>query len=241
MAQQTIETTDTLNAGRVKINANFSELYAADWEESEILALIGGDWETVPISSNAGTLNANSEKNVKAKFSIGATTSLTLASVNAHSQMLLAITKTVAGFLDVNLLGSGLTFKNRSGATITGFKHFGGSGDIMYVPLVVDGTTVTVFADIPFEVEQQVSGTVIDWTISHHYKTLSANTTFTFSNTTLRKTIQIAITNTASNYTVTWPTVDWGSQGAPVQRVGAVTDIYTFTIINGTIYGAVRQ
>lgn len=86
-----------------------------------------------------------------------------------------------------------------------------------------------------------ISASDIDWNITHSFKILAANTTFTFSNVANSKTIIVAITNTASNYTVTWPTVDWGAGGAPVQSTGAVTDIYTFVQIDGTIYGSVRQ
>lgn len=93
----------------------------------------------------------------------------------------------------------------------------------------------------PINSQSNISASAIDWNFTHLYKTLSANTTFTFSNLADGKTIVVAITNTASNYTVTWPTVDWGSAGTPVQRIGAVTDIYTFVRINGTIYGSARQ
>jgi hypothetical protein len=58
----------------------------------------------------------------------------------------------------------------------------------------------------------------IDWSKSASFtKTLGANTTFTFSNATDGKSIVVAITNTASNYTVTWPTVSWsgGSRAGP--------------------------
>jgi hypothetical protein len=104
-------------------------------------------------------------------------------------------------------------------------------------------TLNTYFATLfqPINSQSTISASAVDWTFTHLYKTLGANTTFTFSNAADGKTIVIAITNTASNYTVTWPTVDWGSAGAPVQRVGAVTDIYTFVRINGTIYGSARQ
>lgn len=89
-----------------------------------------------------------------------------------------------------------------------------------------------------------ISGTDIDWGVGGiRTKTLSANTTFTFSNVGINfTTITVSILNTASNYTVTWPeTIDWGSAGAPTQRTGANEDVYTF-IYNGTkVLGAVRQ
>lgn len=82
----------------------------------------------------------------------------------------------------------------------------------------------------------------IDWRLSAvHSKTLGANTTFTFSNADDGKTIVVAVTNTASNYTVTWPAVSWSGGTAPVQTVGAKTDVYTFVKIGATIYGSVVQ
>lgn len=82
----------------------------------------------------------------------------------------------------------------------------------------------------------------IDWaTASAFYKTLAANSTFTFSNLADGRTISVALTNTASNYTVTWPTVSWAGGVAPTQTTGAHTDVYTFIRINGTIYGSAVQ
>ena len=87
-----------------------------------------------------------------------------------------------------------------------------------------------------------ISASDIDWNASQtHSKTLSANTTFTFSNATDGQTIVVAITNTASNYTVTWPTVSWSGGVAPTQTTGAKTDIWTFVKIGSTIYGSVVQ
>jgi hypothetical protein len=72
-------------------------------------------------------------------------------------------------------------------------------------------------------------------------KTLGANTTFTFSNATDGQTIVVALTNTASNYTVTWPTISWTGGVAPTQTIGAKTDVYTFIKIGSTYYGSVVQ
>ena len=87
-----------------------------------------------------------------------------------------------------------------------------------------------------------ITGTDIDWAVSNVFtKTLGANTTFTFSNSASGETIIVALTNTAGNYTVTWPTVIWAGGVAPTQTVGAKTDIYTFIKIGSTIYGNVVQ
>ena len=88
-----------------------------------------------------------------------------------------------------------------------------------------------------------IASSDINWATSNTYtKTLSANTTFTFSNGLTGQTINVALTNTASNYTVTWPgTVKWSGGSAPTQTTGAKTDIYTFINIGGTVYGSVVQ
>lgn len=85
-------------------------------------------------------------------------------------------------------------------------------------------------------------GTAIDWAAGpSHSRTLAADTTFTFSNAADGQTINVAVTNTASNYTVTWPTVKWSGGAPPTQTVGAVTDVLTFTKIGSVIYGTSSQ
>lgn len=80
----------------------------------------------------------------------------------------------------------------------------------------------------------------IDWSALKNVdglytKTLSANTTLTFSNVLAGQTIVIALTNTASNYTVTWPAAAKFPGGtAPVQTVGAFTDVITCKSYDGT-------
>lgn len=90
---------------------------------------------------------------------------------------------------------------------------------------------------------QAISGTSIDWATGNVFtKTLSANTTFTFSNQSSGQTIVVRITNTASNYTVTWPgSVLWSGGTAPVQTIGAKSDVYTFIHDGTSIYGSVVQ
>lgn len=86
-----------------------------------------------------------------------------------------------------------------------------------------------------------IGASAIDWLLgTKRFKTLSANTTFTFSNV-YDQVIVVAITNTAGNYTVTWPTVVWQAGVTPTQTLGAHTDIYTFIRLNGITYGTVSQ
>jgi len=87
-----------------------------------------------------------------------------------------------------------------------------------------------------------ISGNVINWNVTHQYLTLTGNTTFTFSNAADTKIIMVYISNASTSYTVTWPAgIKWGINGAPVQTVGTNTDVYTFSQVNGIIYGAARQ
>lgn len=81
----------------------------------------------------------------------------------------------------------------------------------------------------------------IDWSLSNtFFKTLGANTTFTFSNETDSQTIIVAITNTAGNFTASWPAgVLWTNASEPVLTLGAKTDVFTFVRINAVIYGNV--
>lgn len=85
-----------------------------------------------------------------------------------------------------------------------------------------------------------ISALDINWSIAQTFKkTLSANSTFTFSNATDGRTIVVVLTNTASNYSVIWPTVKWTGNVAPVQTIGAKQDVYTFVKVGSDIYGSV--
>lgn len=88
-----------------------------------------------------------------------------------------------------------------------------------------------------------IPSTMIDWSIARLYsKTLAANTTFTFLNTLDGMEIEVALTNTASNYTVTWPSgIKWVGGSAPTQTVGAFTDLYRFRKFGTVIYGTAVQ
>jgi hypothetical protein len=87
-----------------------------------------------------------------------------------------------------------------------------------------------------------ISGTDIDWSVGEfRYKTLSANTTLTFSNVTEGETIYVGITNTASNWTLTWPAMSWVGGITPVQTIGAKTDWYAIWRVNGITWGSYLQ
>lgn len=94
----------------------------------------------------------------------------------------------------------------------------------------------------PFTVNQStlaptaVAAVNIDWSTSNTFtKTLSANSTFTFSNVKAGQTIIIQVTNTASNFTLAWPaTVKWPGGTTPTLTVGAKHDDFTCVSFDGT-------
>lgn len=108
----------------------------------------------------------------------------------------------------------------------------------------VSGSPITGSGTLAISIQasQAISASAIAWnTGSLFSKTLSGNTTFTFSGQVDGQTIVVKVTNTTGNFTVTWPTVSWPNGSAPVQTVGAHTDIYTFVDYGGTISGTVVQ
>lgn len=97
-------------------------------------------------------------------------------------------------------------------------------------------------ADLPAPAASAIAASDIDWSIllktgGVYTKTLSANTTFTFSNLAVG-TIVVRLTNTASNYTVTWPTMKWSGGAAPVITVGAKDSVCTLIYDGTSTYGS---
>ncbi len=123
-------------------------------------------------------------------------------------------------------LGTGLTFNpSTNNLTTTTF-----TGDLI-------GNSPAVSA---------ISSTAIDWSILKYTgglynKTLGAATTFTFTGATAGQTIIVALLNTGSNWSVTWPSVKWTAATAPTMSPGAVTDIYTFVFDGTSYYGSAVQ
>lgn len=133
-----------------------------------------------------------------------------------------------------------------SAGTVSFFFPIAGTkllSDVSPLPFenVIDFPQPLPVANVTFA-SQAISGTSIDWSMGNvFYKTLSGNITFTFANLRDGQVAIVIITNTTGNYTVTWPTVSWPGGSAPVQTVGAHTDVWTFVNRGGTIYGSVVQ
>jgi hypothetical protein len=146
--------------------------------------------------------------------------------------------------LSANAAGSGtgdtITFGGQLSQLINDTKIYAtGSG----VPLATAIANGLVGADPG---TSAIASTVIDWSIlkktgGGYLKTLAANTTFTFTNLWAGQIINTRITNTASNYTVTWPTVKWINTVAPTQTIGAHTDICSFFYDGTDVYGNCLQ
>lgn len=109
------------------------------------------------------------------------------------------------------------------------------------IEFTYDGTNYNVVGSQ--NAPQAISASAIDWATGNVFtKTLAANTTFTFSNQTSGQVIVVRITNTASNYTVTWPgSVLWSAGVTPTQTTGAKSDVYTFVYDGTTTFGSVVQ
>jgi hypothetical protein len=88
-----------------------------------------------------------------------------------------------------------------------------------------------------------IADSVINCNLSNTFqKTLGANQRFVLENIGDGQTINIAVTNTADNYTVLFVdpsglTIKWADSLHPTQTVGAKTDVLTFVRIGTVIYG----
>lgn len=125
------------------------------------------------------------------------------------------------------------TFNTEPANTVFAGPASGGAATPTFRALTVADETIAT---------QAISASNIDWSTGYVFtKTLSANTTFTFSNQLSGQTIVVRVTNTASNWTVTWPTVKWPNQVAPTQTTGAFSDVYTFIYDGANTYGSFVQ
>ena len=79
-------------------------------------------------------------------------------------------------------------------------------------------TSATLGGDSGITASQNITASDIDWSTGNvFYKSISGNTTFTFSNDADGQTIVVGILSTGS-FTVTWPAgVQWAAGSAPTQ------------------------
>lgn len=87
-------------------------------------------------------------------------------------------------------------------------------------------------------VQSNISSTAIDWDLGVvHYKVLSGNVTFTFSNNSDGETVKILLDGDAGSYTVTWPAgIEWPG-GTAHTMTATGKDFIELTQINGVVYG----
>lgn len=85
-----------------------------------------------------------------------------------------------------------------------------------------------------------ISSSTVDLSTGNYFaETLTANTTYTFSNPGDVQAFQVEVTG-ASTYTVTWPSsVEWPSGTEPDDPAAGEKDIYSFITPDGgtTYYG----
>lgn len=155
---------------------------------------------------------------------------------------------TASGSTAIDFSGSNGAFKTSTGAvtlggavtlssTINGNTITAGTGTLkLNSGTLVNGVTGAL--------TETTGATTIDCSTSCAFSlTLNANlTTVTISNFSDGQTIVAAITNTASNFTVTWGnSIKWVGGTQPTQTVGAHADVWTLVKLGSTIYGSVVQ
>ena len=171
-------------------------------------------------------------------FSVSDALTGSVFSVNdAAGLPIIDITSDATDIVNIGTFGSNALVVNNTQvgigtATPTHTLHVVGSG--AFTGTLSAARTVNSSLAIP--------GTnIINWSLADSFfRGLTASTTFTFISSLPGQRIRVAVSNTAANYTVTWPTtLRWPASAAPTQTIGTKTDIYTFVNINNLIYGSV--
>ena len=215
------KTWQTLNSTAVGLS-NVENTALSTWTGSGNLTTLASGAARANLTGGTGTLNLSgftlTLPTVNSTVgSFGSATQVATFTVNAQGLV------TVSGNTTISIPAA-----NVSDSTSTGRAVLTGSAASATVALVPASVAI--------------SSTAIDWSAGSVFtKTLSANTTFTFSNTKDGQTIIVRLTNTASNYTVTWPTVKWSGGTAPTMTTGAHRDVYTFFKDGSDIYGSAVQ
>ena len=210
----TIETTDNLNQGRLKINTNFTNLNN-DKLNTALTLLDWVDLNTVVATerycANASCTNLP-ESWVKTKITV------CLDVENPDNIIQEALTTTFNQYARIS----------------TNWWSTWGTWTATWVKLTWDQTIdwVKTFSWILKKTEAEYSITATSWTINLNYNnwtyqkvTLSWTTTFTLSNPN-RNFFTLKITNWWAQ-TITWPSVNWAWWEAPT-LTSAWTDIVSF-------------
>lgn len=97
-----------------------------------------------------------------------------------------------------------------------------------------------IYTDVMINGNASISALDIDWsTGTNFYKSISADSTFTFSNAQDGQQITVAISADSTQRSAGFPTAKW-YKSTPFSVVPAnKTNVYTFIKINGTIYASV--
>lgn len=88
--------------------------------------------------------------------------------------------------------------------------------------------------------DELISSAVIDWSLgTTFYKSISADTTFTFSNIEAGKTITVVLYNSAvTKITVTLPSMKVETGFFDNEILATSASVFTFASINGAVYGS---
>jgi hypothetical protein len=132
-------------------------------------------------------------------------------------------------------------------SSLTGYLYGNGASAVTAATTIpftaISGTATVAQTTIAAQALTESAGaTTINWANGNMFTlTLNANLTISFSNAISGQTIVIRLTNTASNYTVTWPTIKWPVQTTPVMTTGAFSDVYTIIYDGSNFYGSYVQ
>jgi hypothetical protein len=254
-APQTVSTLVSVGTDLDKL----TDVVISSPSSGQFLSYNGSSWVNSTLSSISGTVTVGN------LIDSGLTAS-TVPYANGSKQLTSsAVTPTELGYLSGVTSAIQTQIDSKQSATLASTKILVGNGSNVATAVNASGdvtlantgafTVVTVGGVAAANLASTasvtpttsaISASAIDWSTLFiknglYTKTLSANTTFTFSNKTSGQSISVRLTNTASNYTVTWPTVKWATGSAPTMTTGAKSDIYTFIYDGTDVFGSAVQ
>lgn len=247
-----IKTSDTSrfsisNRGVVSVNSKNLVLggnFTTSGNFATTLYATGTTTDTLPTSGTFATIygseNLRNKTLTTPDLGVATATSINKVTITAPST---SSTLTIANGKTLTASNT-LTFAGTDGTTMT-FPSSSSTVVGLENSNTFTGTTNT-FKDIsalgyystPYPIK---SSNTIPWDSSGIFTdTLTANTTYTFSSTTVGKTIEVNVVNNATSYTVSWPSgILWQGGSAPVQTTSASgirMDTYFFVKLNSSQY-----